>query len=239
MTKRSWIIFVGIVVGLLAVLIIASRSNQALVDVSGVDVFATQTPNEKNGSIGDNVYGNPEGKVVIIEYGDFQCPGCGQAHAIIKPYLEEQKGNVKFIFRNYPIVNAHPNARAAASAAEAAGLQGKYWEMHNKLYDNQSDWSYLNANSRTDKFVDYAKSLGLDGDKFKADMTSEAINNKVNYDFAMAKKQGVDGTPTFFIDGKLVDPKITTDSDKFKQFIQEKIDKAYPKTEESQPQQQQ
>ena len=229
MTKRSWIIFAGIVVVLLGVLVLASRSNQSVVDVSGVDVFATQKPNEKNGSIGDNVYGNPDSKVVIIEYGDYQCPGCSQVHTMLKPFLEEQKGNVKFIYRNYPIVNAHPNARAAAAAAEAAGLQGKYWEMHNKLYDNQSDWSYLNANSRTDKFVDYAKSLGLDTEKFKTDMTLDSINNKVNYDLAMAKKQGVSGTPTFFINGKQVDSKIVTDGVSFKKYIQDEIDKANPK----------
>lgn len=230
MTKKSWIIFFVIVAGLLLLLVLASRSNPNLVDVSDVDVFAIQEPNQKNGMIKDNFYGNASADTYILEYGDFQCPGCGNVHPIVKALVEANKENVKYVFRNYPIVNAHPNARAAAAAAESAGLQGKYWEMHNLLYENQSAWSYLNAEKRTEKFTEYAQKLGLDIDKFKADMGSEPVNQKINYDFAIAKKQNVTGTPTFFVNGKLLDPSIASDETKFKQFIQDSIDQSKNKS---------
>jgi len=226
MTKKGWIIFFVLVVGFLLILVLSSRNSQSLVDVGSVDVFAVQEANEKNGMIKDHIYGNPDSNVMLLEYGDYQCPGCGNLHPIMKQLVEDNKNDVKLIFRNYPIVNAHPNARAAAAAAEAAGLQGKYWEMHNKLYESQQDWSFLNASNRTDKFVSYAKDLNLDTEKFKNDMALESINQKINYDFALAKKQNVSSTPTLFINSKQVNQETLSDLEKLKTEIQQAITKS-------------
>lgn len=203
MSKRAWIIFAGICVLVLGSLVYVSNQNR--VDVSKIDVSAIQQPAEASGLIGDHVYGKTDSKVVLIEYGDFQCPGCGSAHPTVKELSEKYKDQLTFVFRNFPITNIHPNARVAAAAAEAAGLQGEYWEMHNKIYENQSSWSNLSSSDRTGFFVNYASELGLDTGKFTQDLAGEAVSKKINFDQALGKKAGTDATPTFFLNGKKLD----------------------------------
>jgi len=177
-------------------------SNKDKVNVDNVTTGVVQAASTQTGNIADHVFGNAKSKVVMIEYGDFQCPGCGSAYPIITPLTEKYKDQIAFIFRNFPLTQLHPNAMTAAAAAEAAGLQGKYWEMHNKLYENQSAWSSLSTNTRVDFFVSYAKSLGLNTTTFQSDLTGTAISQKIGYDQALGRKDGVTGTPTFFFDGK-------------------------------------
>ncbi len=200
MSKKAWIIFAAVCTLLLAGLVYISAKDR--IDVSGIDQSVVQTGTEQSGGLADQVFGKLDSKVILIEYGDFQCPGCGGAHPTVKEVTEKYKDQVAFIFRNFPLVSAHPNARAAAATAEAAGLQGKYWEMHNKLYENQSFWQSLSANERTDFFVGYASELGLDVEVFKADLSSPKVNQKISFDQALGKKAGVDATPTFFLDGQ-------------------------------------
>lgn len=200
MSKRAWIIFAGICVLVLGSLIYFSSKNR--VDVSKIDPMTIQQPADASGTIGDHVYDKSDSKVVLIEYGDFQCPGCGSAHPTVKELSEKYKGQLTFVFRNFPITNIHPNARVAAAAAEAAGLQGKYWEMHDRIYENQSSWSNLSSKDRTNFFVNYATELGLDAEKFTQDIASEAISKKISFDQALGKKAGADATPTFFLNGK-------------------------------------
>lgn len=202
MSKKTWIIFVVVVFGLLAILVAASRNTNPKVDVSNVDANSIQAASVSNGNIAEHVFGKIGSKVTLIEYGDFQCPGCGSAHPGIKKITEEYKDTVAFAFRNFPLpATTHPNAKAAAATVEAAGLQGKYWEMHNKVYESQSEWSNLTGSSRTDMFVSYASSLGLDTAKFTTDMGSSAVNQKVSFDKAIGDKIGVDSTPTFYVNG--------------------------------------
>ena len=139
MDKFRWIIFAAIIVLVLGGLIVYSRMNSTSVDVSNVDATAIIGPSEQNGNIGDHVYNDTESSVILVEYGDFQCPGCGSAHPYVKTLLEEYGDRISFVFRNFPLTSIHPNARAAAAAAEAAGLQGKYWEMHDVIFENQSE----------------------------------------------------------------------------------------------------
>lgn len=115
---------------------------------------------------------------------------------------EKYKEQLAFVFRNFPLSSIHPNARTAAAAAEAAGLQGKYWEMHDALYENQSAWENAPADQRTDIFADYATTFGLNIEKFKTDLASPEVNKKINYDQAIGKKLGVSATPTFYLNGK-------------------------------------
>ena len=148
----------------------------------------------------DHVKGKLGAKVSVIEYGDFQCPACGAYEPIVERLSAAYGDRVVFIFRNFPLHQVHQNAEAGAQAAEAAGLQGKYWEMHDLLYQKQAEWSKASAGSVVAKYFDeYAQSLGLDVKKFDADIQSDAVNNKIQKDLASAGAAEVDHTPTFFI----------------------------------------
>jgi protein-disulfide isomerase len=199
-SKKAWIIFASVCVALLGGLIFVSTKDK--IDVSAVDVNAIQTGSAQSGGIADQVLGKADSKVVFIEYGDFQCPGCGGAHPTVKKVTEKYQGQVAFVFRNFPLAAKHPNARAAAATAEAAGLQGKYWEMHNKLYETQSSWQNLSPTERTDFFVGYATDLNLNVETFKTDLASAKVSQKINFDQAVGKKAKVDATPTFFLGGE-------------------------------------
>lgn len=142
-----------------------------------------------------------EGTVQVVEFGDYQCPACAQAYPTTKKLMEEYKGKITFVFRNFPLIQIHPNAMPAAKAAEAAGEQGKFWEMHDKLYSNQQTWSVLADPTNT--FVTYATDLGLDADKFKEVMASDGVKKRIDQDQSDGYAVGVSGTPTFFINGKV------------------------------------
>jgi protein-disulfide isomerase len=212
-SKKAWIIFAAVCVALLAVLIYMSSKDR--VDVGNTNTNTILGPTEQSGSIGDHVFGKADSKVVFIEYGDFQCPGCGKAYPTIKKLTEKYKDQIAFVFRNYPIVSIHPNARAAAGAAEAAGLQGKYWEMHSMLYESQSAWQSLGSKERTDFFVEYAKELGLNAEVFTTDFASTKVNQKISFDQALGKKANVSATPTLFLNGKQIQQETWDDEVKF------------------------
>lgn len=208
MSKKTWIIFVIVVVGLMTSLVLWSKSNSVSIDVSGLSTSTVQTASDQNGNIADHVFGKTDSKVVFIEYGDFQCAACATAYPGVKKVTEEYQDYIAFVFRNFPITSIHPNAKSAAAAVEAAGLQNKYWEMYDLIYSNQSQWESLSITERTDTFVSYANSLGIDTAKFTTDMSSTAINYKIAFDQALAKKDGVDSTPTFYINSAKQDNSI-------------------------------
>jgi protein-disulfide isomerase len=211
-SKKAWIIFAAVCIILLSALVFFS--NKSKINVDNVDVNKTQSATPQSGNIADHVFGKAGSKVTFIEYGDYQCPGCGSAYPNIKMATEKYQGQVAFIFRNFPLVSLHPNARAAAAAAEAAGLQGKYWEMHNMLYEGQQDWGSLEAKERTDFFTNYAKELGINQDKFKTDLSSTDINQKISFDQEVGKKANVNATPTLYLNGKAVDQTVWQDGSK-------------------------
>lgn len=206
MSKKAWIIFAAVCVLILGSLVALSNSKK--VDVGNVDSNKIQTASEASGNIGDHVYGKADSKVVLVEYGDFQCPGCGGMHPTIKTITEKYKDQVAFVFRNFPLTQIHPNALVAASAAEAAGIQGKYWEMHNVIFENQKSWENASVSDRTGIFVQYAETLSLNVEKFKSDLASENVSKKISYDLAIGKKIKVSSTPTFY----LADEEITNDT---------------------------
>lgn len=216
MSKQAWIIFSAVCVLILGSLIYFSNANR--IDVSKVDTNAILQASENSGNIADHVVGKTDSKVMLIEYGDFQCPGCGSAHPIVKKLSEKYKEQMVFVFRNFPITSKHPNARAAAAAAEAAGLQNKYWEMHNKIFESQDAWGSLGAKERTKFFTDYAAELGLDTTKFTSDLTSDSVNKKISFDQALGKKAKADATPTFLLNGKKVDDEWSNET-KFEELI--------------------
>jgi protein-disulfide isomerase len=148
-----------------------------------------------------HVEGNPNAKVVLEEFGDFQCPPCGVFHPDAKAIVAEFGDRIKFVFRNNPL-RIHQYAYDAARAAEAAGIQGKYWEMHDKLYDNQATWS--TAPDPRAEFENYARLLGLNVDQFRADMLGELAATRVSRDMRRGEAMGVTGTPTVFLNGRLL-----------------------------------
>lgn len=202
MSGKAWIIFVAVCVVLFGGLVVWSGRDR--VDVSGIDTTKIQGSTENSGNIGDHVFGKKDSKVVLIEYGDFQCPGCGSAHPMVRSLSEKYEDQLAFVFRNFPLTNIHPNARAAAAAAETAGKLGKYWEFHNTLFENQNSWSSASTNMRTSTFASYAEQVGLDRTKFTNTLADDSalINKKINFDIALGRKVKVTGTPTFFLNGK-------------------------------------
>lgn len=217
MSKKAWIIFAAVCVLVLGSLVALSNSKKA--DVSNVDANKIQTASEESGNIAEHTFGQKDSKVVLVEYGDFQCPGCGGMHPTVKSLTEKYEGQVTFVFRNFPLTTIHPNALVAAAAVESAGLQGKYWEMHNKMFESQDAWKGATVKNRIDVFTGYAKELGLNVDTFKTDIASENVTKKINYDMAIGKKINVSSTPTFVLNGKTLTNEEWGNPEKFEALI--------------------
>lgn len=155
---------------------------------------------------GDWTKGKANATVTLVEYGDFQCPACGTYYPMVRQIVEEYGDRVFFTFREYPLGRIHPYGNLAAQAAESAGLQGKFWEMYGKLYENQSDWSKGGDVKQT--FAAYAQSVGLDIPQWQKDLESDAVKEKIKKDVASGDAGGVDGTPSFYLNTvKVVNPK--------------------------------
>ena len=151
----------------------------------------------------DHVRGAKDGKVTLVEFGDFQCPACGAYETIIRQVMVDNKDALKFSFRHFPLTQIHKNALLAAKASEAAGLQGKFWEMHDILYDKQDEWGEaLNAR---DFIMLYANTIKVDIKKFSSDIEDKKLEDKILAEFKEGVKLGVQGTPTFFLNGKKIE----------------------------------
>jgi protein-disulfide isomerase len=157
----------------------------------------------KNAAEAIHVRGNPDAPVTLEEFGDFQCPPCGSAAVFIDQLVKEYHPNLKLVFRNLPLP-VHKYAREAALAAEAAGLQGRYWEMHDVLYREQAVWS--KADNARELFDSYAGMLGLNLNQFKKDMASEKARQRIESDQERADSLGVRSTPTVFINNQELAP---------------------------------
>jgi protein-disulfide isomerase len=140
----------------------------------------------------DHISGDNNASLELVEYGDYECPSCGHAYPIIKAIQKKLKGNLKFVFRNFPLSEMHPHAFKAAVATEAAALQGKFWEMHDIIFENQARLS-------PDALLKYAQRIGLDVNRFKEDIQKKSLSDKVENDFESGVRSGVNGTPGFFI----------------------------------------
>lgn len=166
------------------------------------------TGNQYNGDISDHIIGSKDAKVIIVEYADYQCPGCATMFPRLKKLLENYSGDeVALIYRNF-LLSYHQNGTAAASAAEAAALQGYWQDYATYLFANQSAWKYATADQRTDLFASYFDKVtegSGDLDKFRTDMASKPISDKINFDNGLAKKVGVSATPTIYLNGDKID----------------------------------
>lgn len=210
MNKIGWIIFSAVAILLLVGLVAWTRATNPPIDLSGVENNSVLTGSIHSGNIADHTLGSEANKVLLVEYGDYQCPSCAGAHPNVSSIMEEYGDDITFVFRNFPLTTIHPNARAAAAVAEAAGLQGKFWEMHDLLFENQNDWSPLDATQRTNVFKGYATQLELNIDTFNTDLTASDVNKKINFDLALGKSAGASATPTFFLNGQKLDDATST-----------------------------
>lgn len=143
---------------------------------------------------------DPNAKVNLVEFGDYQCPACGEAYPIVEQVLSDYKNNPQFnfVFRNFPLPQ-HQFAPLAAEAAEAAGAQGHYWDMYNLLYSNQNTW--VNSSDPLTIFVGYATQLKLDVNRFKTEVQAAKYADAINQDEQAGLALGIDSTPTFFLNG--------------------------------------
>ena len=160
---------------------------------------ASPVQNEQKvlGSSIRNFQGNANATVKIVEFADFQCPACGVAHPIVKSIIEKNQDKVYFVYRHYPL-SSHRNAKLAAQASEAAGVQEKFWQMYDMIFENQKEWS--DSSNAKEIFETYAQKLGLDVTKFKEDF--DKTKSVIEQDYADGNQVGVDSTPTFFINGQ-------------------------------------
>ena len=181
----------------------------------------TDFPQTRQLKTEDHIKWAAEKKNLLIEYSDFQCPACRNAHNILKDIEASGSADfeitkkVTFVYRYFPLFQIHDKAYAAAYAAEAAGLQGKFWEMSDLLFDNQQVWE-KSGNPQQEYFLNYAKKLGLDVDKFKKDSDSAGVKNRVAEDLKEADQMGISSTPTFFLNGQKVD---VNSFDEFKKVL--------------------
>ncbi len=142
----------------------------------------------------DHIQGPADAPVTLVEYGDYQCPYCGAAHPIVQEVQVRMGDRLRFVFRNFPISTSHPRAEQAAEAAEAAAAQGRFWPMHDLIFENQK-------RLRDRDLRDYAEQVGLDLERFDAELAEHVHAARVHEDFMSGVRSGVNGTPTFFVNG--------------------------------------
>lgn len=182
-----------------------------------------------SGTLTQHKEGQGKSGITLVEYGDYECPYCGQYYSVLNQVVQEYNQQITFQFRNFPLTQIHPNAFAGARAAEAAGLQGKYWQMHDLLYQANVEYynsgdtiaSWISAPDPQSDFDTLAKQLNLNVAKFNSDYQSSKVNNFVDADLSYGNKLGIDATPTFYLDGKKISP--TESLASFQKFINSAI----------------
>lgn len=177
----------------------------ALVSIAGFSLYEgdkpTTPPNEQTTSMPDDwIKGNKDAQVTLVEYLDFECEACGAYYPVVKRLSEEFGTQVKFVNKYFPLPG-HKNSMTSALAVEAAGRQGKYWEMHNILFENQRDWGEKQAPDPK-IFENYARSIGLDMEQYKKDIALQELKDRIERDRKEGLKLGLTGTPTFYLNGK-------------------------------------
>lgn len=212
MSKRFIAILLVCVLGLVGIYLATSKKDSGTGSKTG-----------NTSKLSNHVQGENAKKVVLVEYGDYQCPACGSYYPIVKQVVEKYKADIQFQFRNFPLSQIHQNARAGSRAAEAAAMQGKFWEMHDLLYEQQKSWE--SSTSVVPIFESYATQLGLDMAKFKTDYAGTEVNDITNADYEEGVKLGVNSTPTFFLQGKKIEKNPQT-LDDFNKLIEEAIKNA-------------
>ena len=216
---------VGIVLAFVALIAITQLQNKADIDYDAYDLNSVIAADENTGGLAENVDGDPDAPVLLYEYGDYQCTACAPMNPHINELLEEYDGKVAVVFRTY-IMSYHDNGVAAASAANAAAIQGYWKEYKDLLYETQNDWYYAEGDERQQMFEQYFEQT-TDGkgdlEQFRQDMGSKEVAQKIKFDAALSERVGLEWTPSFYLDGELLDQRNITTSE-FMDLLREKID---------------
>jgi protein-disulfide isomerase len=208
---KSYIWMGAIILVLIAAMFFAVRGTAGPKPVFDLNIISST----------DHVEGAASSSVVIIEYSDFECPACRNYYFMMRELMVEFGSKVTFVYRNFPLTEIHQNAEPAARAAEAAGKQGKFWEMHDLLFEKQDEWA--KAVDPEQMFESYATLLGISISQFKTDIVSKEMINFVKEQRANAIRLGLQGTPTFFVNGKQIQNPSTIDA--FKEVINSALKK--------------
>jgi len=216
MTAKSILIWLGVIV-----LTIGAIIGLYFLSGGGGSGSSTGLTLAKPVSASDWRRGPDGAKAVLVEYSDFQCPACASYEPLLKQLSGEFGNSLQFVYREFPLRSIHQNADLAARVAEAAGIQGKFWEMHDKIFQTQADWSKLSNSAAEAKFKSYAQTLGLNMSEFASDLNAPTVVAKVDNDIASGNQSGLQGTPTFFLNGK--DAGYPQSYEEFKAIIQKAL----------------
>ncbi len=219
--------FLGLTLGTLAILFggvyFFSKTVSPNTKVISSEILAPKDAQVTGGIVdGKYISANASPKITLVEFGDYECPACSAYNSLVKQVITEFSGEINYVFRNYPLPQ-HKNAPISSYAAEAAGIQGKFWEMHNKLYDTQGAWA--NTTEAKSIFIGYAKDMGLDVSKFTSDIDSQKIKDKITRDESDGKLVNLTATPTFYINGVKVE-NLPASYDEFKKIIENALKNA-------------
>lgn len=223
MQKRlGWLVFIGVIIGGLWWL---SQGD------GGGDRATITTPDDTTVVFQDDqVKGGENARVTLVEYGDFQCPACGRIAPVVKEIGEQFGEQLRIVYRHYPLTSIHPHAQSSAQASEAAGLQGKFWEMHDILFERQSEWGQVNTGPGgappipMNVYIQYAEELGLDTDRFAEDFNSSVVKEKIARDLQDATSRSLRGTPSFLLNGQYINT--PGSAEEFAALIQAAVDNA-------------
>ena len=232
--KNSTKIIIGVIIALIVggigvAIFNSAQKSEELAKYSEWDIIEG---NDLNGNIGDHVTGNKDAKVRIIEYADFQCSACATTYPYVHEVVSEYKDDVAFVFRTY-VINYHQNGTAAATAATAAGLQGYFDEYATLMFAGQNDWYDLTGTERDNLFASYleqASNGAADMEKYKTDLKSSAIKDKIAFDRALAIRVNLSATPLIYINGEKYEVASAKESE-FKADFKAKIEEAIKKAE--------
>lgn len=212
MQRKKGFSVAGLIIGVVIVSLLAVATyaiidgNSKVVDYSKYDLNTILDPTKDNGEIGDHVKGPKDAPVLIFEYADYQCPGCASINPRVNKVIEQLDGQLAVVYRSF-LLPYHQNGTAAASAAEAAGIQGYWKEYADKLFEKQTEWEYAAPTERAEYFNRYFEEVtGGQGDleQFQNDIASEAVSKKISFDMGVGRKVDVKGTPAFYVDNQLI-----------------------------------
>ena len=195
MNLKNILIAVGSIIATFVLLFIIYKFTNAPVRTEFPEINVVKTQDHKKW--------NTKSKNILVEYSDFECPACASFHNFLKEMDKTATPNAQLVFRHFPLYQVHPVSFNAAYAAEAASIQGKFWEMSDLIFDNQAEWNKFTQPESY--FINLAKKLSLDLNKFKIDMTSQAVKDRVQTDLSEGEKIGINSTPSLFLNGKKVE----------------------------------
>ncbi len=220
MGKSFWAILAVVVIASVGLIFLSGSGDNNKSNNNAEEILTVQTEDHKRGLSGASV--------VLTEFSDFQCSACAAIFPVIDQMFREFGDRVEFVARSFPLVSIHPNSMSAHRAAEAAGTQGAFWEMHDILYVRQQSWS--SASNAISIFESYANELGLDIEKYKTDAKSQVALERINTEAAGGTQLGVKGTPTFYLNDTLLPTPRTIEE--FRTVLQNALDAASSTTAE-------